>query len=273
MLDCGGDFTSMDLLAKTNDSLSSVKILKQVLMLDRDDAYGYLLKSGVAKEDAAQIADLTHCEPPEDYFITSEDMVSKSGVWAHFGSWDFDKADMVLRVKSLSATEGKQLLMQRYNLSTQLADKYYYEIQTTDANQWIAGWPSYASTPSACIKGDELITCDNGLRFNLSDETAYADTTNGRMYPGSYSFIDEEGNFQVKTSNESLLLGSDNKPLGAAVYEQDGKYYNILMSPELTGCMFTRLFYFGGKDMTYFRLFTTENDIRNLKIIVWKVVW
>ena len=29
-----------------------------------------------------------------DYFITSYDMIGKSGVWGHFGSWDFVKATM-----------------------------------------------------------------------------------------------------------------------------------------------------------------------------------
>jgi hypothetical protein len=273
MLDCGADFPSMDILANTSDTLTSVKLLKHTIMLNRNDAFDYLMESGVPEADAGHIANLTHCQPPEDYFITSEDMVSKSGVWAHFGSWDFDKADMVMRVKPLGATEGKQLLMQRYNLSQANAEKYYYEIQTIDANQWISAWPSYASTPSSCTKKEDAIICDNGLNLNLSDGVAYANTANGKLYPGSYSFMDEDGKFKLRTNNESLLLGSDNKPLGAAIYEQDGNYYNILMSPELTGSMFTRLFYFGGEDMKHFKLFTTQNDLRGVKIIVWKVVW
>ncbi|MBI4141232.1 hypothetical protein HY485_05340, partial [Candidatus Woesearchaeota archaeon] len=43
-------------------------------------------------ENTEDILQYTHCNPPENYLITSEDMRKKGGVWSHFGNWDFKKA-------------------------------------------------------------------------------------------------------------------------------------------------------------------------------------
>ena len=85
---------------------------------------------------ANEVLKYSHCTPPEDYYITSEDMIGKAGVWSHFGSWDFNKASMYQEVKHLQENKATQIITEKYNLNDELANKYYYEIQNNDADYW-----------------------------------------------------------------------------------------------------------------------------------------
>ena len=108
----------------------------------------YALEGGnemTPEEVANEVLKYSHCTPPEDYYITSEDMIGKAGVWSHFGSWDFNKASMYQEVKHLQENKATQILTEKYNLNDELANKYYYEIQNNDADYWISPWPNYVS--------------------------------------------------------------------------------------------------------------------------------
>ena len=50
------------------------------------------MKKGLEEQNTLKVLELTHCTPPENYFITSYDMVDKSIAWAHIGSWDFERS-------------------------------------------------------------------------------------------------------------------------------------------------------------------------------------
>jgi hypothetical protein len=224
-------------------------------------------------DEVTKILELTHCDPPEDYFIASEDMVGKSGVWAHFGSWNFTKADMVWRVKNEKVDTGVAILQDRFGLGPVEADQYYYEIQTQNVNNWISPWPSFASGVSGCSKSGELISCGNGIKLNLSSEEAYIDTQQGKMYPKSLSFIDEEGNFKELTYEEDVIISNDGRTLGSIIYPEGDSYFSILMSPELTSSMFTRMFFFRGYGLKHFKAFHFDRDVTGLDIYVYKVDW
>ncbi|MEM4397954.1 MAG: hypothetical protein QW757_05020, partial [Candidatus Woesearchaeota archaeon] len=47
----------------------------------------------------------------------------------------------------------------------------------------------------------------------------------------------------------------------------------ILMSDELIGSMFVRLFYYDGYGLKHFDKFHDVRDITGLRIITWKVDW
>ena len=274
LLDCGGDYIPLNTLdARFKDTMKSVELMKREIMLDKGGAVKLLVSEGFDKKTAEEIVSVTHCEPPENFLITSGDMVQKSGVWAHFGSWNFTKADMMLRVKPLNAVEGKQLLSERYGIPPTQQDKYYYDIETQDANNWIADWPSIASTPSSCTNSSGLIVCSDGLRFNLTTQELYGQTPTGKQYPSRYSFVDSKGKFRIKESNSSLITSGNGQPLGAAIVKIGESYSTIMMSPELVGSMFTRLFYFQGAGLKHFDHFYSDRDVRGTEIYTWKVDW
>ena len=69
-----------------------LSFFNEIIPLDKPEAENALLKHGFSDENISKILKYTHCDPPDNYFITSADMVNKAGVWGHFGSWDFDRA-------------------------------------------------------------------------------------------------------------------------------------------------------------------------------------
>ena len=273
MLDCKANTAYETLAPILNSSLDTISMVKQIILLNKEEAKKLLISKGFSPEKTDEILSYTHCQPPEDYFITSEDMVSKSGVWAHFGGWDFTRSEMVLTVKSKDPAEGKKILQERFLLSPAQAEKYYYEIQTIDPNQWISPWPSYLSSLSACTKAGELVSCGNGIIFNLTSEDAYADTSQGRLYPKSFSFINKGGKFTSKGYDASFLVATDGQPIGVSLILKGGNYVSILMTPVLTTSMFTRLFYFNGYGLEHFKPFYSDRDFTGFEIYVWKVDW
>ena len=108
MLDCGENDAYDLVLEETDDPLLTKKIIDQIILEDENTARN-TLSNYITNVD--EVLEKTHCDPPADYFITSEDMVSKAGVWAHFGSWDFERAFAYNTIK----TNTKETLVLKHN--------------------------------------------------------------------------------------------------------------------------------------------------------------
>jgi dolichyl-diphosphooligosaccharide--protein glycosyltransferase len=272
MLDCSGDEAFLVLEDELEDGLAAVTLLKQIIPLDADDAREVLLDH-VGSDIADELIELTKCDPPENYFITSEDMVGKSGVWAHFGSWNFTRFDMVRLVRQEKPAEGKRILEERFGLSEQEANRYYVEITTQDPNHWIAPWPSVASGAAGCQTQDDMVSCGNGLQLNLTSGDAYIDSGQGRLYPRKYSYVSAQGDFLEGEYENNTIRAEGGQEFGVAFFPEGDSYASILMSPELVSSMFTRLFYYQGIGLRYFDFFHFARDITGLDIFIWKVDW
>ena len=277
MLDCGKNygFDAIDNL--TNDTIKTMDILYEIIPLSRLEAEKTLLKYEFSDENISKILKYTHCEPPENYFITSSDMVNKAGVWSHFGSWDFRRASMYQSAKKIkNVSEGIDVLMNKFNLSEETADNYYYEIQTTNADQWVSGWPGYASGVSGCKKIDnETIQCDHVfsgnqlIRFNINLTTMEAEmpTQDGILHPSSIVYPTEDEGIHEKKYNEKVI------PYSIALIPQGDSFKSILISPQLASSMFTKLFYYQGYGLKHFELFHHVTDVTGADIYVWKINW
>ncbi len=281
MLDCSGAdhkvlaFDELDEIIK--DEAKSVDILYEIIVLDKNKAKVKLKSYGLKDEEADLILRYTHCEPPEDYFITSEDMVGKSGVWAHFGSWDFNKALIYNTLKKKeykdNLEKSVEFMQQRFNYTREKAESVYYEVQGiadgNEANSWIAPWPSYASNVDPCKKNNnDSISCpisDAQIKINLTTMEANIDTTQGIMHPNSLAYPTEdsivEKNFDNGVGVSIVLIPTD-----------EG-YNRLLTSPELDASMFTRLFYMEGHGLKHFEKFSDETGIFGERIIIWKIDW
>ncbi|MEK6837948.1 MAG: STT3 domain-containing protein, partial [Nanoarchaeota archaeon] len=93
MLDCGSN-SAFDILYNiTGDFDGSIKTLYRLVKTPSKEEANRILTSeyGLTDRQAENVLNYTHCDPPEAYVIASEDMIGKSGVWGHFGSWDFEK--------------------------------------------------------------------------------------------------------------------------------------------------------------------------------------
>ena len=282
MLDCGATDAFNELNKKINDTAHSIEILHEIITKDKNGAKKILLKHNISEEHANLILTKTHCEPPEDYFIASEDMVSKSGVWSHFGSWDFDKAQIYFTLNKEEYSNNKEAsidyLKERFGYSNDEASNIYYEVKSlagsSDVNSWIAPWPSYGGT-SSCDKKDEFsLVCSNGIEVDLKNNEAFTLNQNKeKLYPKSFVIPIEDGSLITKEYNKSLLTLQNGRPLGAVLISEGESYSLLIMDYALTGSMFTKLFYMDGHSLTHFRKFSDEKSVFNNRIIVYKVDW
>lgn len=179
MLDCGS-FESYEMIfAETNDVLKSVGLLKTIILQDEDKARKTLEEAGISKETINEIMAHVFCNPPENYLITSEDMVGKAGVWAHFGLWNFTKAYMIREVKPKKLEQGVAILKEKFNYSDSEATNLYYELQALQSdremNDWIAPWPNYLTGQWTQCKLviDENTTSEKNQTNNDANNTTH----------------------------------------------------------------------------------------------------
>jgi hypothetical protein len=202
-------------------------------------------------------------------------MVGKSGVWAHFGSWDFQRAKIYITYKSSDYNTFISTLTKELNFTEDEAKKSYYELNSfTDDrqfNDWIASWPGYGGA-AGCAEKSGMLQCNiqmsNNqaipLQINLSNMEAFISAGENTFYPNSFGYLDGE-EYVVKEYEEDLIgygmvLLNDNRTIA-------------LMSPELTGSMFTRLFYLDGAGLDHFEKFDDVVDVSGNRIITWKIKW
>jgi len=260
---------------KINDTPTSIDILNDIITKRKKEATQILRKNGFDQDAAVRVLEYTHCSPPENYLITSQDMIGKGGVWAHFGSWDFEKAYMDSLVTSRRPdAEIVSTFTSRYGLSEAKAKSWLFERKSKsddgDINAWIAPWPSYLSgfTPCAtqnrtvCVFSQGSTTIP--IAVNFEKKEAYVGSPG--QYPQAVAFADE-GSFELVTHPESSIN------IGAVIVKNGDSYGALFMSPELAGSMFTRLFFFGGIGLDNFEKFHDTTTFYGERIIVWKVKW
>jgi dolichyl-diphosphooligosaccharide--protein glycosyltransferase len=277
MLDCGSNTAFEKLNPILEDTSKSIEILDEIVTLDKEKAEEVLIENGLDEEETAEVLKYTHCRPPEDFFITSEDMVGKAGVWAHFGSWDFKRAEMYNRVKGTTLEEGKKILMSpEYNLTPEEADQYYYEIQTQEDGQWITTWPSYMSGVNACDtpSPDGIMICNqalsNGQQIPLAVNLTNMDVIlpiKDNPKPASIVYVTPEGTEEKKFEGNLLPFSLVLIPRG----EQG--YSTLVTHPYLANSIFTRLFYLNGHGLRYFDSFNDQHSSTTGRIMTWKVDW
>ncbi|MBW2982376.1 dolichyl-diphosphooligosaccharide--protein glycosyltransferase subunit STT3 [Candidatus Woesearchaeota archaeon] len=269
MLNCGQILASDTIINATdNDTVRGIDIQNKIIVEDKNGAKKILEKEGFSNDEIEQILKYTHCDDliPQ-YYITSEDMVGKAGVWGHFGSWDFERALMWQTVRKLDMTEGTRVLREEFGLSEEEADNYYYEIQNNKADQWVSPWPGYLSGVSSCTENDGIIKCGNGIEVDSTSMKAVVSTQQGKVPVRSIAFINKNREFEIKENNGAAAVVS------AALIPTGNGLNSILMHPRLAGSMFTRLFFFDGQGLRHFEIFSDKRQVTGGRIQVWKVNW
>ncbi len=265
MLNCGQELAFDTIENYTNDSYSSKMLIDMIILMDKSKADETLKEAGFDKDQRENILELTHCEDTIDqYYITSQDMVSKAGVWSHFGNWDFNRAKMYNTVKKLAPGEGKRVLVEEFSLSEKDAEKQYYEIKSTPADKWITTWPNYVSQIAACRTNAEIVFCENGLVVNTTDYDSYLSIKEGPQNIMSLVYAGEDDIIEKEFNNSKI-------PYSAALIRDGDNYKSILMDPLLAKSTFTRLFFFDGLGSRYFRPFSDRSTFTGQKIQVWTV--
>ncbi|PIN81331.1 hypothetical protein COV11_02185, partial [Candidatus Woesearchaeota archaeon CG10_big_fil_rev_8_21_14_0_10_30_7] len=275
MLDCGSNNAFKEINEEINNTPKTVSLIYDLMKLDKNNAKKVLLNQ-FSEEKTNKILETTHCDPPQAFLIVSQDMISKAGVWAHFGNWNFIKADVWTNHKSTSKKQLTDYLLATYNISKESAEKIYDELQKIksekesekSANTWIGDWSSYfdQNNPLAdCTKQENEIICSNG--FVMINETPYIMVDQNKAAPiQTFNYIDTKGNWVSKESDQKT--GID-----AVFLQQNGKYKSLLAQTPLAGSLFTRLFFLNGHGLKHFKLVKETNQAIGGKIIVWEIDW
>lgn len=237
MLVCGGDNAYNKLREQVGDDLEAKLQLDQML-----------LNKSLIPADLKQDIDCDN--PPELYFITSSDMVGKGGVWGHFGAWDFEKAQAYQDFKK-GTYDGEWY------------GEMSYLYTSGDVDSWISPWPGFMTSEGPCMQKDELTYCENNIG---NDVQMLFNKTSGQFLmtplPDSYIYQDNETIRYVKT-NETNGLSIILTPRGS----------NIVCSPLTADSIFTRAFFFEGKDLEHFGLFDKQTSFMGEYIYVWRLKW
>lgn len=276
MLDCGGNSAYNEIYKKMNNTYLSVTLTKEIILLTEEEAKTRLFAEGFSEEQAIAVLQYTHCSPPENYFITSQDMVGKSGVWAHFGSWNFERAYIVNVANAYEKEEALAIIEKDIGLSKESAETLYNEAITSDSNNWITGWPSYVTMPQGCWQEKEMLYCDSGIMINLTTGDAGVLTNEGYKHPQKLLYIAPDGSFNTTdfSSASDVLTSSDGRSSYSAAIIPSGTSFNgFFMDTALLESMFTKLFFYKGHGLECFDLFEEQHTVIGETIYVWKVDW
>jgi len=268
MLDCGSNTAFEKVFEEKGDTEESVDLLYKIIVLDKDAAAKELSAAGIKNVD--EVLKYTHCEAPENYFITSGDMVSKAGVWGHFGNWDFEKAYIWVNLRKLTKDEMMSAMKEKFNYTDKQAEQIYYKVQSIEnekkANSWISPWPTYLSQLVNCQTKNNKVTCNTGLVVDLNDMSAKIKANGGEGLPQSLVYVDNNGTLQEKE------FKSDQAFSAILVPSKNG-YKSVICHPLLAKSMFTRMYFMDGHGLKHFELFDERMQPTGENIIVWKVNW
>jgi len=186
---------------------------------------------------------------------------------------------MYNRVRFLGEAEALEILKDYFNLSDELARRYYYQIRVTDnADEWVSPWPSYIGAEISCTKrnNETILECTRmfsatqGVKvfINLTSMEAYVSQMENGSRPHSFVYYDDEGNSYIKEYESPLL------DLSVTLKERaDGSYQIVMGDPLLRNSMFTRLFFLEGHGTNYFKEFSNIRDVFGQRVIVWTIDW
>ncbi len=278
MLDCGGNKAFDAINEKMNDTPHSIDVLNAIIVEKKGKAKEILMKHDFNSQEIDKVLNYSHCNPPENFLITSEDMIGKGGVWAHFGSWNFKRSYLSSVISTMPEQDVINKFKEDYDINEETTRSWIQEISSlkdqNEINAWIAPWPGYFSGFQNCKKKDNVSICyfSQGesqfpVTIDFENKEVYIITPDGtKFYPKTVAFVYDK-NFDL-VMNKKDTLG-----FGVAVIKSQDSIEAAFMSPELTGSMFTRLLFFDGIGLDSFEKFYDTTSLYGDKIITWKVIW
>lgn len=310
MLVCGGN-EAFDVMQEiTNDSTGGVlvnKIIYQTLGKDDETKKEILMNNkyfNLTDSESNQVLKKLACqEEPENFLIVSEDMVSKTPVWAHWGSWDFSKKYTLdyynkLTVKEIAnnidepETKINQWVTELKELDMRASVQ---NIKRSDlVNQWLAPYPGYVSfervgtwLPCSHDNKTNTLNCMDIIKVDLNNE--YNETFEETVETAS--FVQQQG----ATINRLIIADielsqNSSSTIKKIIQNKDGEFdvvlkivsapdvdkkeYSVmLVSYPLGYSIYTKLFYLGLTETNSFDLFDVRSVSNGWSVKTWKTNW
>ncbi len=273
MLDCGAYTGTEEIRNFTGDSVKAVMLTKRIIMMERDEAKAALVGEGFTDGQAESVLKLTHCSPPEAFVIASEDMIGKSGVWAHFGGWNYTKADIVKATRGMKRDEAARYMEEKFGMAKEEANGIFLQMQglTDDrkTDEWISPFIGISGGVERCSESDGLIRCGDGLIVNTTTHDAFYPAPQGNLHPISIVYPTADGKVVEKRFENNTIP----QELSVLVFPSGSGYGRVVASPQLINSIFLRMFYLKGQGLTHFKLLTRQTGFTGTDVWVWKADW
>ncbi len=280
MLACGGN-NAFDLLnEELKDTARSVNLLYTLFEKDKEEGLA-ILQRVTSEEKAKAISQRLYCDPPETYFIVSQDMLNKMHALTKFGNWKFDRAKVWNDVKGKSQKEMILHLKKDLNYTSEEARQTardLLKISSKDVvSTWITTVGGFGSDFGLCqdhLEKNTSYLCilkERGKQvvIDLDKKTKQAVVKNTPPRPvQSVIWVDADNTLHetfnpTSTLNSSLVL--INSSQGMLV-----RFAN----PAVKNSLITNLFFYDAPGFSHFEKFD-EQEPTSLRgtIKTWKVIW
>lgn len=266
MLNCGSNNAAVFLEEEFNgDTVRVVDLLYRIIKMDEASARAELVKNGVKNPD--RVVQATHCKAPESFVIASDDMIGKGGVWAHFGSWNFTRAQIYINIKNMSrkqAVEYVKGIGVNPDDATRLVDELKSQRDDRSINTWISPWPGYGGS-TTCRQQNGIIRCQNGVEINMTDHSV--NQVNNGYTLKRLSYV-ENGEFKSKEFRNSI------NDLDAVLLPSTSIDSTLVVTQYPLGTsLFTRLYYLQAVGLSHFDKFDDQTSVTGGRVITYKVDW
>lgn len=250
----------------------AVALIRQAVVLPRADVRGFLEKD-VPPAVAAEVMPCLFPEKlPSVYFIVSYDMLGKIGPISYIGNWDFAKVDLWFALKRLSRDAFLSYASQRYGYERRKVEDLYLElsmINDKEARHWFSRLLPIPSYPVPCADRGRLQICENGLVIEKTDDKVYVVTgfkENSGIPKSLFSM--EKGLFKETAYADAT------QPFGALLLKDELlQPASVFIDPEVGRSMLSRLYYFKGEGLKYFKLWDASVDEKGQGVYVYEIQW
>jgi dolichyl-diphosphooligosaccharide--protein glycosyltransferase len=251
----------------------AVEILCDISKLSKADARNYLSQT-LSEEKISELMPLLYQDNmPAAYLIVSFDMMMKMRSISHIGNWDFKKGDIWLHFSSTNPPQFVDYLKKQYGYDKKEISSLLKDLSLFNEKEAL-GWISrvdniYPNSFSNKFKAaDNLAVFDNALTLDLSNYNAYIvrgpDIDIGIPYSVVY--------LKDRIPKENILSGS-NLEYSVAVMKDKDSFKSIFLDKDLTQSMFSRMYFFKGEGLKYFKKVSEEKTPEGNYIFVYKIEW
>ncbi len=280
MLACGGN-NAFDLLnEELKDTARSVKLLYTLFEKDKSEGLA-LLEKVTSKEKAQAISERVYCDPPDTYFIVSQDMINKMHAYVKFGFWDFDRAKIWNEARALSQQDMVRYLTKEFAYTELEALEIAKEVQKLSPQEatttWITKSGTYGGDFGLCQDHPEVNTSyrcqlpDGGGRLTIDIDkiTKKAIVQSGADDSfNSVVWLDDNGTYR-ETFNPSGNLGAS-----LILIQDPGGVLVRSINPIITHNLLNKLLLFDAPGLSHFEKFD-YHQATNLRGVIktWKIIW
>lgn len=250
MLANSGEEASNVLDLYTNDTGKTVKILNEILPMDRTQASSTLTGTyGLDQQQANSVIDLTHpSETKPVYLILSSDMLSKAAWWSYFGTWNFENETSTHYSYYAAQSTAEDINGKQFTLGT---ENGVVGVSGT-SNETNGSTMNFAYIDQSKLnKTIDMFTTEDKER--LANELSEG-TGNELLKPHKLVIVD---NNQL---SERIVNNNSNMSI-MAFHQTDGSYFTVLFDSYLEDAVFTKLYLESGYDANRFNFAHSEPGI------------